>query len=417
MRVRVSAGIVQVLLLSTFFFIPAETSRGGAPEVSLWEVRSYEVEDFDHPSLRRVKFPPDSELFLSLETRPTSHLETSRPFVSIVPKRQLGELGSEVLLAEPGNVAFDSANGRLFLFEATTRELMELWQGVEGATQLARVSASGLGIGESAGLAVDPGGEGLFVFDRGQRQIVHLDFRPEQGSAGPVHLGDHRVSTIPLEAQGLPELGGLAYDAVSGHFLLLGSSLQVLQEFSDSGRWVRSHDLSGLELVAPVRLLVAPSADLTDDPAVLHLYLADGGSEGNILESRIREFSLSAPARVPLPAAAMETATLVQTIDTSAFNPPSPDPAGITYLPSMNTLLVSDSEVNEMQIYTGFNVFEVSLGGSLLGTADTDPPSNEPTGIVYVPGPNASGGEGTVYISDDTGNIGIYCVDLGLRCW
>jgi VCBS repeat-containing protein len=405
---------VYSLLLSTFFLVPAEISRGGAPELSLREVRSYEVEDFDHPSLRGLRFPPDSGLFSSLEVRPTTLRETSRPFLSIVPRRQLGELSSKVLLAEPMNVAFDGVNDRLYLLEATSQELLELWERPEGGTEVARLSASELGIGDPRGIAVGAGGESLFVFDRGEQLVVGLDLRPDSQGSAPLHLGEHRVSTVSLEAQGLPELAGLAHDSGSGHFLILESSLQVLQEFSASGRWVRSHDLSGLKLIAPVRLLVAPSADLTDDPSVLHLYLADGGPEGEVSESRIREFSLSAPARVPLPAAAMETATLVQTIDTSAFDPSSPDPAGITYLPSMNTLLVSDSEVNEMSIYEGANVFEVSLGGSLLDTATTDPPSNEPTGIVYVPGPNASGGEGTVYISDDTGNIGIYCVDLGL---
>jgi hypothetical protein len=52
-----------------------------------------------------------------------------------------------------------------------------------------------------------------------------------------------------------------------------------------------------------------------------------------------------APAVLP-----QEQAVLVRIIETSLFSPPSPDPAGIVYLPSTGRLLVSDSEVNEMTI-------------------------------------------------------------------
>ena len=67
------------------------------------------------------------------------------------------------------------------------------------------------------------------------------------------------------------------------------------------------------------------------------------------------------------------------------FDPPSPDSAGIAYLPGSTTLLMSDSEVNEMNIYRGVNMFELGLTGSLLDTWDTTDYSGEPTGVAYNP--------------------------------
>ncbi len=70
---------------------------------------------------------------------------------------------------------------------------------------------------------------------------------------------------------------------------------------------------------------------------------------------------------------------LVQTIDTSAFIPPSPDTAGIAYLPASDRLLASDSEVNEpnfVHLFTGNNVFQIDLtrrSGSKLPHLDDDP--------------------------------------------
>ncbi|HSJ93013.1 MAG TPA: hypothetical protein VK896_03160, partial [Gaiellaceae bacterium] len=48
------------------------------------------------------------------------------------------------------------------------------------------------------------------------------------------------------------------------------------------------------------------------------------------------------------------TATLVQTIQTSAYAPSSPDPSGIVYVEATDRFIVADSEVNEMILYQGF---------------------------------------------------------------
>jgi hypothetical protein len=113
-----------------------------------------------------------------------------------------------------------------------------------------------------------------------------------------------------------------------------------------------------------------------------------------------------APAVLP-----QEQAVLVRIIETSLFSPPSPDPAGIVYLPSTGRLLVSDSEVNEMTIFAGVNLYSVSVAGNLVGTATTLGFSNEPTGLALNPL------NGHLFISDDdadkvyevvAGNDGIY---------
>lgn len=109
-------------------------------------------------------------------------------------------------------------------------------------------------------------------------------------------------------------------------------------------------------------------------------------------------------------ALAQETiqASLVQTIDTSQFSPPSSDPAGITYLPTLNHLLISDSEVNEIpSIFTGDNLFEVTLSGSLVRTASTISFSDEPTGVTLNPA------NGHLFFSDDTGSRLIYELNPG----
>ncbi|MDH3972758.1 MAG: tandem-95 repeat protein [Deltaproteobacteria bacterium] len=89
-------------------------------------------------------------------------------------------------------------------------------------------------------------------------------------------------------------------------------------------------------------------------------------------------FSLAKPVELN---AAPAPASLIQTIDTSRLTPPSPDPAGLCYLNFSDTFLISDSEVNEMPIFTGDNLFEISPSGILTSTMTTLPFSFEPTGV------------------------------------
>jgi hypothetical protein len=85
--------------------------------------------------------------------------------------------------------------------------------------------------------------------------------------------------------------------------------------------------------------------------------------------------------------AATVSATLVVSHSTAGWPVPSPDPAGITYDPGHKRLVLSDSEVEEMKLYKGTNVFYSTLGGAQTSGAvgwTTVPWSSEPTGISYL---------------------------------
>ena len=99
-------------------------------------------------------------------------------------------------------------------------------------------------------------------------------------------------------------------------------------------------------------------------------------------------------------------ATWVQTIDLSRLTTPSPDPAGITYVPDRNRLLVSDSEVNETVLFDDANLFTVTLSGSLTATGVTTRFSFEPTGASF------RAGDRHLFLSDDDADR-VFEVDPG----
>jgi hypothetical protein len=88
--------------------------------------------------------------------------------------------------------------------------------------------------------------------------------------------------------------------------------------------------------------------------------------------------------------------TLVKTIRTSAFTPPSPDPSGIVYRPAQDRLLISDSEVEETVHYLGYNLFTARRTGLGFGSGTLVPFGNkEPSDLGFNPG------DGTLYTSND----------------
>jgi DNA-binding beta-propeller fold protein YncE len=85
----------------------------------------------------------------------------------------------------------------------------------------------------------------------------------------------------------------------------------------------------------------------------------------------------------------------VQTIDTSLFLPSSPDPSGIAYRPGKDRLVISDSEVDEMALFQGYNLFTSTRVGLGVGSGNLLPGSKEPTDLGYDPKTAA------LFVSDD----------------
>ena len=117
-------------------------------------------------------------------------------------------------------------------------------------------------------------------------------------------------------------------------------------------------------------------------------------------------FAVTASA-APRAAAADFTSSVVRTVDLAAISPPSPDPTGLTYLPGSNTLLMTDSDVEEdlggTTHFQGANVWELTLGGSVVRTTNISsveptvfPMSEEPSGVAFKPS------SGHCFVSDDS---------------
>lgn len=118
---------------------------------------------------------------------------------------------------------------------------------------------------------------------------------------------------------------------------------------------------------------------------------------------------------VPLTAAANDVSgALIQVVDTGHWDPPSTDPSGIVWQSGQNRFIVVDSEIEEIgALFVGVNMWFVDATGGVLGTGSTFGAlsagySDEPTGLGF------DAGASILFVSDDTGTDTVYSVTAGV---
>jgi hypothetical protein len=301
---------------------------------------------------------------------------------------RLGWAKKREALSDAANVTFAvdaSGTKHVFALDPQTGELLELRSGAFGiASEKRRVRE--LAGAAARGLAYDAAGDRLFVLEPERSRILVLERLARRGRP--------RVAELALP-HGLPPLAGLAFDPASGHLHALGSGSRELFELTPQGALVDVRHLP--RAAAGARsVVIAPTSDATDDPALTSVYVAEAGGT----------LELSAAPAIP-PLSTATPVPLLLAVPTSAFSPPSPDPSGLELLGIDGPLLIGDAEVEEMPIYAGANLFEVALDGSLVGTADTNFFTHEPAGIARNPA------NGHIFFSDDVGPRSFYEVDPG----
>lgn len=260
-----------------------------------------------------------------------------------------------------------------------------------GELQLVREMATGeLGISRPTGIAWNARRAELEL-TAGRRQ-ARLTPDGTLVARGPSsRRAESRVQRPTVVGKAGHDLRGLASWPGTGLRFVFDQSDHRVLGVDASGRVARELDASSVDLRNVTDLVVAPSADGTDSPEVQHVYLVDAG-DAEVL-GRVVELSVASAADQQ--AAPSPNATLVASVDTSAWSPSSPDPSGVAYLAAADRLVVSDGEVDEMPIYAGANIYTAQRSGALGGTGTTVPWSNEPTGVAVNPT------NGHLLVSDD----------------
>src|SRR5688572_14218044 len=424
LRLMLFIGLLLGSVIPVHSWVSAQT--GSAP---IWVVRSLSMREYGVNDPKGLAFSSEENTFFVLDGSSNVTLVTmdeDPAGMRVIPNVQ----------DEPLNAAFDKKSGSLFVFNRGNSELVKIQandKGLPDAAAQPRSDVKALNLGNPQGLAFDSASGRLFILDADTSQIISVLPHPTLGFDADEAVRSNKVQHISLKKLGLGSLKGLAYHPGNGHLYVSEPSQKKLYELSQDGDLVSTFDLAALGINDPSAMTFAPSVDNTDDPNIYDLFLLDRGKteqsakaglsapvqQTTASESQIVELSLVAPAALPA-GTTLLPASLVRIIDTSkaAWNPSSPDPAGVDYWPLTNRLLIADSEVDEMSAYwQGKNVFLSTTAGALTGTCTTIGFTGEPTGVAINPNNNhiffstdfndqifevSLGGDGQYCTGDDT---------------
>lgn len=283
----------------------------------------------------------------------------------------------------PATLSYDPRTGAITAFDGVGR-LEWSPQTIGTSTGQGRRSAGGT---DARSAAYEPASGDLLLLSSNGKEITRV--------------GSESTSKIRLNT--IPQARLIASNSHDSLIYVMTADHDVVA-IDSSGAVVQDYDLSGVELGAPTAIVFAPSSDATDAATNLNLYVADAGSSksfGGVVEISLA--TTASPASVPV-----DVASLVRATATSAWNPGSPDPAGVTYLTDSDTLIVVDSEVDEVTGagWNNVNMWRSTRAGSVTQTGTFWGAnaatyngkvgfSKEPTGASYSPHSQ------TLFVSDD----------------
>jgi len=263
------------------------------------EVRIFDP-DFTLPHAAGIAFSPFANIFLLLTDHSTyqpggesENLTMISPFEDLIGSVNLPSI------ANPINMTFDSNANRLLLFDTDRQELIEIKANPDGNVDPAainRYEAHQFNVQNPQGMTLDPVDGSLFILSETDSRIVVIKPDAQGSFNGATALAEDRITQIDLIQFGLGPLQGLALNPINGHLYVLNQVLLNLYEVSKTGQLVATREMSILDVGFrdPQGIVFAPSADLTDDPAQMHLFLMDSGLGPLSTESSDQRDNLSA---------------------------------------------------------------------------------------------------------------------------
>lgn len=246
------------------------------------EVRIFDP-DFTMPHADGLTFSPAADTFLLLADLSVASVGGEPANLTMIsPFEELIGSANLPVIANPINLAFDSRANRLLLYNSASQELIAIEAKADGFVDpgaISRFEVQQFGVQNPQGMAVDPDSGALFILSEANSQIVWVKPDAKGSFDGAAALASGRISQIDLSRLGLGEMQGLAFNPTDGHIYILNPVYPKLYEVSLSGQLVAARDMSVLDLGFrdPQGIVFAHSADLTDDPAQMHLFLMDSG--------------------------------------------------------------------------------------------------------------------------------------------
>ena len=297
---------------------------------------------------------------------------------------------------EPSGLGYNPANGHVFLTSDDDDRLFEIAPGADGIYGSAddattSFSTASFGALDAEDVAFDSAEGTLFVADGTSRKLYRIFPGPNGTFDGPAPDGDDTVTSFDVSAWGIMNLEGLGYRSSSDTLLITDASPNdAIYEVTKDGFVLRYLSLNFLDnlpgVVTAADVAIAPASNGSGQ---LNMYVvdrvADNGDPADALpppqDGRMFELSSPFPNLAPFVDAGIDRTvglTLGATLDGMVAHDGLPAPGSISSawsvvsgpgVVSFATPTAVDSKATFSQ--PGTYVLRLSATDSVLSTADT----------------------------------------------
>ena len=310
-----SLSLLIVLVFCGWSNALAQSSQG-----TVQEIRTLYPSEWSVPRPAGLAYSTGfGELFLLDKDTGGPSGEEGAQIVVVTPSEQfVGVVTLDYASDNAINMAFDDGSGSLFLLNQAQAQLAQIKLDANGLPDLAtlkRFDIGPLGLSSPQGIAVDATNEYLFILDSATSHVISMTLNADIVST------EAQFSTIDLSALAVTDLRGIAVHPLNHHLYVASPSTQKLYELTQLGQLVTSYDLSVLELTDPRGFVFAPSADTTDPPATIDLFLADSRlADNQPIDAGGIRLSASDPFFLP---------TVLQPFEGASISAPAMDAADV----------------------------------------------------------------------------------------
>ncbi len=234
------------------------------------EIRTLYPSEWGVPYPAGLSYSLDLDYLYLLEKQTSNPAPTQEITVTVITPYEdwVGTVLLEFPLDNSMNITYDDSGDRLLLLNNQLDEIAQVEVGSDGnldPATLTSVSIANLGLGNTQGMDVDFESGHLFILDGTARKVVIADLNANFGL----------VSSVDISHLGASDLRGIAVHPGNHNLFVISPTKQRLYELTQSGQLINTYDLGSLNLIDPRGLDFGPSADNTDPPDTIHLFIAD----------------------------------------------------------------------------------------------------------------------------------------------
>ena len=280
---------------------------------------------------------------------------------------------------EPTGTAYNPANRHLFVSDDDRTNIYEVNPGPDGLygtadDQVTSFDTAVFGCSDPEGVAFDSAEGALFIADGVNAQVYRVAPGNNGIFDGVSPAGDDQVRSFDTQAHGLIDPEGIAYDSDFGHLYVVGQPETLVFHFSTTGTLLRTVSIAAAQADKPAGMDYAPSSASL---SARSLYIVDRGVDNNDdpNENDGKLYELSIP---PISGNTLPTVTITAPASGSTFTEGSSITftgtasdtedgnltAGVTWTSSINGALGTGGSVSTSALSLGTHTITASVTDS-----------------------------------------------------